>query len=88
MTRVVRHKHWPEDHPFYERAPWHNVTMKACDENYTQWLHGHPGEPCVKQFQPSKTKRGQMNSIATCTIVVTPEHGQSFAALTRGVEVN
>lgn len=55
-------------------------TIKRCDENWTQFLHGHLGRPCVKQFQESKSKRGRMNSIATCTLVTHSPTGQSFAA--------
>lgn len=62
-------------------------TKKACDENFTQYQHGHLGRPCVKEFQPSKSKRGKVNTIATCTIVDRPEHGESFAAnLQRQIE--
>lgn len=78
MPRVVRHKHWPEGHPFYEQAEWHNVSMRECGERLTQFDHGHLGSPCIKDFQESKSKRGKMNTIATCTIITRPEHGQSF----------
>lgn len=53
-------------------------TIKACDENWTQFQHGHLGYPCVKEFQPSKSKRGKVNTIKTCTIVKHPEKGESF----------
>jgi hypothetical protein len=67
------------DHPFYNRAPWCRFpTIKACDENWTQFQHGHLGRPCVKQYQPSKTKRGATNSIATCVIIDHAEVGESF----------
>lgn len=55
-------------------------TKKACDENFTQYQHGHLGTPCVKQQQPSKSKRGQMNKTETCVLVTRPERGESFAA--------
>lgn len=53
-------------------------TMKACDEGWTQFSHGHIGQPCIKAIQESKTKRGQANKIATCTITAYPETGMSF----------
>lgn len=32
------HKHWPKDHPAYERAPWCPFrTLKGCDEAYANW---------------------------------------------------
>ena len=55
-------------------------TRKACDENLTQFNHGHLGHPCVKELQESKSKRGRMNSTPTCILIVTPS-GQSFDAL-------
>lgn len=54
------------------------ATLRECDENVTQFQHGHLGHPCVKDFQPSKSKRGQMNKTATCTIIDLPEAGRSF----------
>lgn len=51
---------------------------RECDEVMTQFNHGHLGVECVKDFQPSKTKRGQMNKTATCTIINLPDKGQSF----------
>ena len=65
-------------------------TKKECDENWTQFQHGHLGVPCVKEFQPAKqttrrkdgtviTQKGQPSSVATCTIVSHPEVGESFA---------
>lgn len=56
-------------------------TMKLCDENATQFAHGHLGHECIKQQQESKTKRGRMNKTATCTIINLPEKGQSFDTL-------
>lgn len=74
------HKHWPDDHPFYDRAPFCGfATQKACDKNWTQFRHGHLGRPCVKEIKPSKSKKGQPNTIATCTIVNTQSPGLSFA---------
>lgn len=65
------------------------ATKKRCDENWTQFLHGHMGWPCVKQFQPTKSRskakdgtvrpKGSVGSIATCTIIKHPELGQSFS---------
>lgn len=43
-------------------------TKAACDERHLTFLHGHLGTPCVKQIQESKSKRGRMNKIATCTL--------------------
>ena len=53
-------------------------TMRECNENMTQYNHGHLGRPCVKQQQPSKSKRGRMNKTETCTLIETPA-GKSFA---------
>lgn len=58
-------------------------TMKACDENWTQFSHGHIGRPCIKAIQESKTKKGQANKIATCTITAYPEKGMSFMGFLR-----
>jgi hypothetical protein len=41
------------------------------------------GRPCVKAIQPSKSKKGQMNSIETCTITESPPTGLSFEGLVR-----
>lgn len=76
------HKHWPEDHPFYERAPWCDLPTKgACDQRWTEFLHGHPGHRCVKRIQESKTKKGQPNKLATCILVNLPDSGQSMSTL-------
>lgn len=70
----MAHTHWDEPgHPICDLP-----TMKACDERWTQYQHGHLGEPCVKAIQESKTKKGQANKLATCTLVRTPERGMSF----------
>ena len=53
-------------------------TMRECNENMTQYNHGHLGRPCVKQQQPSKSKRGRMNKTETCTLIESPA-GKSFA---------
>lgn len=79
---MAKHKHWPEDHPFYARAPiCPHPTKKKCDEQWTQFQHGHSGTPCIKEIQESKSKRGQMNKVATCTLVRLPESGMSFKQL-------
>lgn len=54
-------------------------TKRECDEVMTQFNHGHLGRECIKDFQPSKSKRGKMNATATCTIIQQPESGLSFA---------
>jgi hypothetical protein len=66
LARKVRHKHWPEDHPFYERAKWHYSTLKECDRIWTQYWHGHEGIACDKQVLPG-------NVTATCVLTMTPE---------------
>lgn len=58
-------------------------TQKACDEQWTQFSHGHIDRPCIKAIQESKTKRGQPNKIATCTIIDLPEVGMSFEGFLR-----
>lgn len=55
------HKHWPEDHPFYPMAPVHETTKKECDLRWTEYMHGHEGEACVKQVKPG-------NQLATCIL--------------------
>ena len=41
---MAQHKHWPKDHPYYERAPWCDLpTKKACDERWRE----HRGEAVV-----------------------------------------
>lgn len=72
----MSHTHGPEEW----RKPCRFKTKKACDENFTQFTHGHMGTPCVKDFQESKSKKGRMNSIATCTIIVPQPEGLSFEA--------
>lgn len=33
-----RHKHWPEDDPFFEQAPYCDLsTKKACEERFADW---------------------------------------------------
>ena len=97
MPRVYRHKHWPEDHPYYSSAPWHEGTKKACDTEYTQFHHGHAGRECVMEFPIAKktsrradgtviTQKGEQSRVASCTIVTTPEHGLSFEGLLRAAE--
>jgi hypothetical protein len=79
---MARHKHWPEDHPQYERARWCDLPTKgACDTRFTQYQHGHLGRPCVKMIQESKSHRGRMNKIETCSIIESPEVGMSAAGL-------
>lgn len=71
----------PRSHTHYEGGRvCRFATMRECDEAMTQFQHGHLGTPCAKQIQESKSKRGRMNTIATCTIVVAPEGGLSFEA--------
>lgn len=73
---MATHKHWPGDDPRYASAPWCLLpTKKACDEVWTQFQHGHMGVACVKAIQPSKTRKGEANKIATCTLVQPPGHG-------------
>lgn len=48
MARVVRHKHWPESHPFYASAPWHEATKRACDELYRAYI--------IEQFGPAPAR--------------------------------
>lgn len=73
---MASHTHWPPDLierlylPPYPVAPVCRFkTKRECDEFYTTYLHGHTGTPCVKAIQESKTKRGRMNKIATCTLI-------------------
>lgn len=76
---MARHKHAAPDSPGYDLRPWcPHPTKKACDEVWTQYQHGHLGTPCVKQIQPSKSKRGKMNKIETCILVVSGGPGLSF----------
>ena len=71
----------PRGHTHWDGGPTCRFpTVKACAENWTQFNHGHLGYPCQKEYQPSKSKRGQTNKVATCTIVKHPEKGQSFKA--------
>ncbi len=60
------HKHWPKDHPYYDKAPTHDATIKECDEVWRWYWHGHEGVPCVKAVLPG-------NTLATCTLTMTPE---------------
>ena len=69
---MARHTHW-DGGPECRFA-----SKRECNEAMTQYNHGHLGHPCVKQLQPSKSKRGKMNSIETCTLIETPT-GKSFA---------
>lgn len=62
----MAHKHWPKDHPAYERAGTCQLTVKACDLLWTQYMHGHEGEPCVKEVLPG-------NKTATCVLGMTAE---------------
>ena len=50
------HKHWPEDHPFYERAPVHQTTKKECDRVWREYMHGHPDERCIMEVKPGNVK--------------------------------
>ncbi len=81
---MAQHKHWAEDHPRYGAAPVCRFrTIKACDENWTQFQHGHMGTPCVKAFQEMKTKRGTPSKVATCTITEDAPAGMSYLAWMR-----
>lgn len=52
------HKHWEPSHPFYPYAPTCTLTVKACDQLWTWYLHRHEGQPCVKERLPgNKTER-------------------------------
>ena len=88
-----QHKHWPEDHPFYERAPFCDLPTKgACDQRWTEFQHGHAGQACVKDYRIAEktskrkdgtviTQKGEASRVATCTIVNLPDHGQSMKSL-------
>lgn len=81
----MSHTHGPEEW----RKPCRFRTKKLCDENYTQFTHGHLGWECVKEFQPAKstthrkdgtviTRKGEPSSVATCTIPSVVPDGASF----------
>jgi hypothetical protein len=61
----LAHKHWPKDHPFYERAATCQLTVKACDALWTAYQHRHEGVLCVKEVLPG-------NVMATCILQYTP----------------
>lgn len=51
-SRARGHKHWPKDHPFYERAPVCRLTRVECDQRWMWHQHGHTGRPCEKKLLP------------------------------------
>lgn len=73
----MTHSHWEPgllERIFVNQPPapiCDMATKKLCDERFTTYLHGHLGKPCVKQIQPSKSKRGKMNTLATCVLANT-----------------
>jgi hypothetical protein len=71
----MSHTHWPVDlierlfkPPYPEASTCPFKTKGECDTNFIQWSHGHTGKPCVKDYQPSKSKRGQQNKTKTCIL--------------------
>lgn len=46
----MSHKHWPEDHPYYEHAPVCRFrTKRECDQAYAAWKREQKAEYEAKQ---------------------------------------